>query len=79
MVTSDGQPRVLDFGLAKALERDDAHVTVSRHGDIAGTLPYMSPEQAAGKVDELDTRTDVCSLGMVLYQLLLHQQQQLLF
>ena len=73
MVTPDGQPRVLDFGLAKAIEADDRHATVSQQGDIAGTLPYMSPEQAAGRVDELDTRTDVCSLGLILYQLLLHQ------
>jgi serine/threonine protein kinase len=66
-----GQPKVLDFGVARAT---DADVTVtSMHtevGKLVGTLPYMSPEQASGNPDELDTRSDVYALGVVLYELL---------
>ncbi len=71
MVTSaEGAPKVLDFGLAKTLFKDHAEATVSMDGTQAGTPAFMSPEQAAGRIDALDTRTDVYSLGVVLYRLL---------
>jgi len=70
LVTDDGEPHVLDFGLAKAL---DADLAVSQPGDIAGTIPYMAPRQADGQIDELDTRTDVYALGVILYELLTGQ------
>jgi WD40 repeat protein len=70
LVTSDGQPHVLDFGLAKALFREEDDLTISVEGDVAGTPAYMSPEQAAGKVHQVDTRSDVYCLGVILYQLL---------
>jgi tetratricopeptide (TPR) repeat protein len=69
IVSKDGQPHVLDFGLAKAL-REDSGVNVSVEGQVAGTPAFMSPEQAAGMNDELDTRTDVYSLGVMLFELL---------
>lgn len=70
IVTKDGQPYIVDFGLAKNLLEDDLAVTVSIDGEAAGTPAYMSPEQAAGHMDKLDTRTDVYSLGVMLFTLL---------
>jgi len=70
LVTEDGQPHVLDFGLAKAVLEGGAALTVSVAGDVLGTPAYMSPEQAAGKNDQVDTRSDVYSLGVMLFRLL---------
>jgi serine/threonine protein kinase len=70
IVTDDGQPHILDFGLAKTFLEDDKTVTVSLEGDVAGTPAFMSPEQAAGHLDEIDTRTDVYSLGVILFNVL---------
>jgi tRNA A-37 threonylcarbamoyl transferase component Bud32 len=61
-----GRPYVTDFGLAKALGDD----SMTRTSAIAGTPCYMSPEQAAGRLREMDPRSDVYSLGAILYELL---------
>ncbi len=64
----DGKPlpKVIDFGIAKALGRPEGDLTLT--GQLLGTPEYMSPEQAAGQ--PTDTRTDVYALGVVLYELL---------
>ena len=73
MVAADGRVKVLDFGLAK-VNRDDVESGASmatelqtREGVVMGTMPYMSPEQVAGR--SLDHRTDIFSLGVILYEM----------
>ncbi len=71
LVTSDGQPKILDFGVARATDADIQATTLRTDiGQLIGTVPYMSPEQAGGDPTELDTRSDVYALGVVLYELL---------
>jgi serine/threonine protein kinase len=64
---SDLKPVLMDFGLAK---RDAGEITMTIDGQILGTPAYMSPKQARGEGHTVDGRNDVCSLGVMLYQLL---------
>ena len=66
LIAPDDTPRLTDFGLARVA--DDSFLSVS--GEIAGTWSYMSPEQVRAKRSGLDHRSDVFSLGVVLYELL---------
>jgi len=83
MITRDGHAKVLDFGLAKLIEPrlsdsldgqsdgDAATAIMQQHstpGMIMGTIGYMSPEQAQGKTNEIDQRSDIFSLGCILFE-----------
>ena len=64
-------PKVLDFGVARATDADIQSITLQTNpGQIIGTVPYMSPEQAAGDTGAIDIRSDVYALGVVAYELL---------
>jgi serine/threonine protein kinase len=64
-------PKVIDFGVGKALEGDTRRGTLcTRQGQLIGTPGYMSPEQADGSIGSVDTRSDVYSLGVLLYELI---------
>jgi serine/threonine protein kinase/tetratricopeptide (TPR) repeat protein len=82
MITRDGHAKVLDFGLAKLIETELADASAGDREDVAtaimkqqstpgvimGTVGYMSPEQAQGKTDEIDQRSDIFSFGCILFE-----------
>ena len=69
MITSTGAVKVMDFGIARAIE--DSAATVTQQHAVVGTAQYLSPEQARGEV--VDTRSDLYSTGCLLYELLTGQ------
>jgi len=71
LVDSEGRVRIIDFGVARAVDADLEQADLqTKVGQIIGTAQYMSPEQFDGDPNDLDTRSDVYALGVVLYELL---------
>jgi len=71
LVDRSGQPKVLDFGIARMTDSDIQATTIRTHvGHLLGTIPYMSPEQITGDPANVDTRSDIYALGVIGYQLL---------
>lgn len=71
LVDTDGQPKVLDFGVARLLDVDPRATTLmTSAGQLIGTMQYMSPEQAGAIADPVDRRSDVYALGIIAYELL---------
>jgi len=70
VVDETGQPKILDFGVARMSEADSLPTIQTEAGQLVGTLAYMSPEQMLGDPLEVDTRSDVYSLGVILYEFL---------
>jgi hypothetical protein len=68
LVDGSGSPKVVDFGLARALFAD-LERSLSVAGQVLGTFAYMSPEQVRGRSEAIDVRTDVYSLGIILYEI----------
>ena len=69
LVTHDGRPKIVDFGIARATGPSVAATLLTTAGAVVGTVAYMSPEQAAGQSD-IDARTDVFALGVIGFELL---------
>lgn len=71
LITATGEPKILDFGVARVIDTSAPAATLATHvGQIVGTLAYMSPEQVSGESAEIDPRSDVYSLGIILHELL---------
>ncbi len=70
LVDETGQPKILDFGVARVTDSDTLVTRQTDAGQLIGTLAYMSPEQVSADPLELDVRSDVYALGVILYELL---------
>src|SRR6202162_6095018 len=70
LVDESGQPKILDFSVARVTDSDPQATRQTDAGQIVGTLAYMSPEQVLADPLELDTRSDVYALGVILFELL---------
>jgi formylglycine-generating enzyme required for sulfatase activity/tRNA A-37 threonylcarbamoyl transferase component Bud32 len=70
LVDRDGQVKVIDFGVARALDREHEATVETMTGQVIGTLAYMAPEQVRGELAEIDAHTDVYGLGVIAYEVL---------
>jgi len=74
VVQENGKPKVLDFGIARMTNNDTYFSTIqTAAGQLLGTIPYMSPEQISGHGAAIDHRSDIYSLGILLYEMLADQ------
>jgi serine/threonine protein kinase len=74
MMTADGKPKLVDFGLARWMFKTAADDSVhSMAGSVIGTPFFMSPEQARGQNDKLDGRSDIYALGVIMYVMLIRK------
>ncbi|MDR1612280.1 MAG: serine/threonine protein kinase [Planctomycetota bacterium] len=72
IIDRDGRPMITDFGLAVDLAAENERAQrMTAAGSVMGTIPYIPPEQAAGKVNEINERSDVYAMGAVLYEMLI--------
>lgn len=69
LVNEQGLPKILDFGVARMTDAQ-SRTLITQPGQLVGTLQYMSPEQVAGDIQDLDIRSDVYALGVILYELI---------
>ena len=69
LVDASGQPKILDFGVARLTNADAQATRQTTVGKVVGTLQYMSPEQVNADPNEVDARSDVYTLGVILYEL----------
>jgi serine/threonine protein kinase/tetratricopeptide (TPR) repeat protein len=67
VLTTAGQPKILDFGIARLMASDGEAAKLTQTGMLIGSLPYMAPEQLTGDAD--DTRTDIYALGVMLFEM----------
>ncbi|MBV9331962.1 MAG: serine/threonine protein kinase, partial [Alphaproteobacteria bacterium] len=70
LVSTDGRPKILDFGIARATGLDVDSILKTAQGELLGTVPYMSPERLRGVTGEVDARSDIYALGVIFYQLM---------
>ena len=72
VLTANGHPKILDFGLAVLLDAENVAGRMTKTGTIVGSLPYMAPEQLFGEAD--DARTDIYALGVMLFEMVTGQR-----
>jgi serine/threonine protein kinase len=71
LIDSSGEPKIIDFGVARSLDRDTVKEdAMTEAGRLVGTVQFMAPEQVDAKITDIDARCDVYALGAVLYQML---------
>ena len=70
IMSEDGRPMITDFGLAVNLTTDRMEQRMTRDGSVMGTIPYIPPEQASGRLEDIGPRSDVYSLGALFYEML---------